>query len=197
MAANDPDIAPDTKDWTWVLETACPECGFDTRRVTPADIPDVVRANAGRWPAVLNRPDAGQRPSAGVWSPLEYGAHVRDVFEVFTARLKRMLSETDPLFDNWDQDATALDDDYRSQDPAEVAEQLTDAADRAAAAFAAVPDGAWGRTARRTDGAQFTVQTLGRYFVHDPEHHLWDVSGVTAWRPAGEPPATAMGVERQ
>lgn len=22
-------IVPDTKDWTWVLERACPECGFD------------------------------------------------------------------------------------------------------------------------------------------------------------------------
>ncbi|HEY5013683.1 MAG TPA: DinB family protein, partial [Acidimicrobiia bacterium] len=22
-------ITPDTKDWTWVLERPCPECGFD------------------------------------------------------------------------------------------------------------------------------------------------------------------------
>ena len=22
-------ITPDTKDWTWVLERTCPECGFD------------------------------------------------------------------------------------------------------------------------------------------------------------------------
>jgi len=22
-------IMPDTKDWTWVLRRACPECGFD------------------------------------------------------------------------------------------------------------------------------------------------------------------------
>lgn len=195
MAASDPDIAPDTKDWTWVLESSCPECGFDTRRVTPADIPDVVRANAAGWPPVLNRADAAVRRSAGVWSPLEYGCHVRDVFEVFTARLQRMLSETDPLFDNWDQDATALEDDYRTQNPGQVAEQLTEAAERAAAAFAAVPDTDWQRTARRTDGAHFTVETLGRYFVHDPEHHLWDVSGTTAWSPPDG--TSAAAVQRQ
>ena len=22
-------ITPDTKDWTWVLERPCPECGFE------------------------------------------------------------------------------------------------------------------------------------------------------------------------
>jgi hypothetical protein len=26
-------IVPDTKDWTWVLERPCPECGFDASGV--------------------------------------------------------------------------------------------------------------------------------------------------------------------
>ena len=26
-------ITPDDKDWTWVLERPCPECGFDTRTI--------------------------------------------------------------------------------------------------------------------------------------------------------------------
>jgi hypothetical protein len=29
MSAAPDAITPDTKDWTWVLERACPECGFD------------------------------------------------------------------------------------------------------------------------------------------------------------------------
>jgi hypothetical protein len=174
---SDPDITPDTKDWTWVLERACPECGFDTRLVAPRDLAEVVRANAAAWQAVLLRPDVDARPSPGVWSPLEYACHVRDVFRVFTRRLELMLTQDDPLFENWDQDATALEYDYRSQQPAQVADELTHAGAAAAAAFAAVPDDAWTRTGRRSDGARFTVETLGRYFVHDPVHHLWDVGG--------------------
>jgi uncharacterized protein YfaQ (DUF2300 family) len=27
------------------------------------------------------------------------------------------------------------------------------------------------------DGANFTVTTFARYFVHDPVHHRWDVTG--------------------
>ena len=33
----------------------------------------------------------------------------------------------------------------------------------------------WDRTGRRSDGAVFTVETLGLYCLHDPVHHLWDV----------------------
>jgi len=32
------------------------------------------------------------------------------------------------------------------------------------------------RTGRRSDGAEFTVDTFARYFVHDPIHHLHDVA---------------------
>jgi hypothetical protein len=183
VTPSDPDITPDTKDWTWVLDVACPECGFDTRRVGAADIEDVVAANASAWPEVLARADAAVRPRPGVWSPLEYACHVRDVFDIFTRRLELMLTEDDPLFDNWDQDATAIEADYAAQDPTQVAGELTTTAARAVAAFASVPQDAWSRSGRRSDGARFTVETLGRYFVHDPEHHLWDVRGSTAWTP--------------
>ena len=32
-------IEPDTKDWTWVLERPCPECGFDASSVSFDDVP--------------------------------------------------------------------------------------------------------------------------------------------------------------
>ena len=37
------------------------------------------------------------------------------------------------------------------------------------------------RTGLRSDGAHFTVDSFARYFLHDIEHHLWDVTA----RPAG------------
>ncbi|WP_199858872.1 hypothetical protein [Frigoribacterium sp. CFBP 8751] len=42
-------------------------------------------------------------------------------------------------------------------------------------AFEAVPDDHLGRTGLRSDGSAFTVDSLARYFVHDPVHHLHDV----------------------
>jgi hypothetical protein len=88
-----------------------------------------------------------------------------------------MLTEDDPAYENWDQDATALADDYASHDPRTVAVELRDEAGAIAAAFDAVPDGSWERTGRRSDGARFTVATLSRYLMHDPIHHLYDVTG--------------------
>jgi len=41
----------------------------------------------------------------------------------------------------------------------------------------------WARTGRRGDGASFTVETFARYFVHDPVHHLYDVTGVRYAQP--------------
>jgi hypothetical protein len=43
--------------------------------------------------------------------------------------------------------------------------------------FAGVTGGQWQRTGRRSDGASFTVETFTRYFIHDPVHHLHDVTG--------------------
>jgi hypothetical protein len=170
-------ITPDTKNWTWVLEAPCPQCGFDASTFSERDVAGLVRANAAQWPAVLERPDVAVRPDDSTWSPLEYAAHVRDVFRIFVTRVELMLTEDDPAFANWDQDQTAVEQRYGEQDPAVVSAELLAAAEAIATTFETVPDDAWGRTGIRGDGAQFTVTTLVKYFVHDPTHHLWDVRG--------------------
>jgi DinB superfamily len=170
-------IRPDTKDWTWVLERACPECGFDTRTVTRRGLPGMLKENAATWQRVLS--DKGEaasaRPSPDRWSTLEYACHVRDVFRRFDERLQLMLSTEGPTFAHWDQDATAVDDRYNEQSPREVATQLVAAAASTADRFSVVTDSQWERDGTRSDGAHFTVETLGRYLMHDPVHHLHDV----------------------
>lgn len=169
------EIEPDGKDWTWVLERPCAECGLDTRTVDPADVGRITRATAADWAAVLRgRADVRARPAPAVWSPLEYGAHVRDVNRIYAERLRLMETEDDPLFPNWDQDATAVAERYGEQDPLVVADELVAAADRLAAGFDAVTD--WSRPGRRSDGAHFTTATFARYYVHDPVHHYRDVT---------------------
>jgi hypothetical protein len=170
-------ITPDTKDWTWVLERPCTECGFTAATLSYDEIPDLIRHNAAAWAPVLARQGVAERPDENTWSALEYAAHVRDVFRIFHTRLGLMLTEPDPPFANWDQDATAVAERYNEQDPRVVAAELTQAAATVADAFAAVPPGDRERTGRRSDGARFTVTTLAQYFIHDPTHHLHDVQG--------------------
>lgn len=169
-------IIPDDKDWTWVLERPCPECGFDPSTVDARAVADGLRSVAAEWPALLAHPAATSRPTDSQWSALEYACHVRDAFRIFDERLARMLREADPTFANWDQDETALAERYAEQDPSVVATELLDAARAVAARFDAVDSTEWNRTGGRSDGARFTVESLGRYLLHDPLHHVWDVA---------------------
>ncbi|MEZ5227828.1 MAG: DinB family protein [Acidimicrobiales bacterium] len=152
-----------------------PRLRLRRRRARRTKTGDAVRANAATWAEVLRRADATQRPDPTTWSPLEYACHVRDVFRLFSTRLALMLNEDDPLFANWDQDATAVAERYGEQDPAVVSAELVAAADTVAAGFDAVAGDQWQRVGRRSDGAAFTVDSFARYFLHDPEHHLADV----------------------
>ena len=173
-------IAPDDKDWTWVIQRPCPDCGFDAAEVAREDLaPRLESANAA-WVRLLHGDDLATRPDEATWSTLEYGCHVRDVHRVYAGRLQRMLAEDDPRYENWDQDATALEDRYAEQDPGAVADELRAVGADVEALFAAVVGNQWQRPGRRSDGASFTVESIGRYYLHDIEHHLWDVTGSRA-----------------
>lgn len=169
-------IIPDTKDWTWVLESQCPQCEFDANVLSLADVAELLRTNASRWERVLERADARIRPDENTWSPLEYGAHVRDVHLVFRERGELMLARDTPKLADWDQNAAAADGRYSELDPGEIIEAIDKAAEASARFFDGIPVDARDRDATRSDGALFTVETLARYYAHDIVHHLWDVT---------------------
>ena len=171
------DIVPDTKNWTWVLERPCPDCGYNGPSFDVAASGATLRDLATRWQQVLQRDDVTQRPRPDKWSGLEYSCHVRDVFRLFDMRLTLMLTEDDPEFQNWDQDEAAITDDYAHQNATTVAAQLRSAAEALADRFDSVSPDQWSRRGLRSDGSSFTVETLSRYLIHDPVHHLWDVQG--------------------
>lgn len=173
-------IEPDTKDWTWVLERPCAECGFRPDDVGTGDLAAGIRANARTWEVVLSGTAAAERPSPTTWSPLEYACHVRDVHRIFDVRVGLMLDEDDPSFPNWDQDETAVAERYGEQDPATVSAELLEAAEAVAARYESVPADAWGRCGFRSNGSAFTVESIGRYHLHDLVHHAWDVRDAVA-----------------
>ena len=60
-------ITPDTKDWTWVLQRPCPECGFDTQGFPVEAVPGMIMANVAAW-----QPTPVTVPSGPVWKvPLD------------------------------------------------------------------------------------------------------------------------------
>ena len=114
-------IVPDDKDWTWVLLRPCPECGFDARRGARVHR-TAAAANAYVGSAFWNGPptssSAGRRMIAGRHS----GTPATFVTcAALPHRLGLMLREDDPLYPNWDQDLTAVEERYIEQDPATVA----------------------------------------------------------------------------
>jgi SAM-dependent methyltransferase len=91
-----------------------------------------------------------------------------------------MLTEDEPRFANWDQDETAVTERYGEQDPTVVSAELLDAAASVAERYESVPPDAWSRRGLRSDGSEFTVESLGRYHLHDIVHHQYDVRAAVA-----------------
>ncbi|WP_309647256.1 class I SAM-dependent methyltransferase [Nocardioides sp.] len=172
-----PPPTSDTKDRTWVLDEACPECGFDAAAVERGPLAETVRSNAEAFAMALRAPHPTRRRHDVTWSTLEYACHVRDVHRIFDERVRLMLDHDEPLFVDWDQDETARAERYDLQDPAEVALALVEAADAVATTYDGVPAGAWGRRGLRSNGSEFTVDSIARYHLHDVVHHLHDVAG--------------------
>lgn len=175
MTENDDAIEPDTKDWTWVITQSCDECGFDPSAVDPTEVPGQIRRNAAVWAGALEAPGVHTRPRPSIWSPLEYGCHVRDVHRTFDRRVRLMLTTDVPVFPNWDQDETAVADDYASQDPATVADEVLHAAGIVADTYDGVAADAWSRRGLRSNGSEFTVASIAVYHLHDVVHHTFDI----------------------
>jgi hypothetical protein len=165
---------PEDRDWTFVTTVGCTECGFVP--FDPTLAADRLRATLPRWGAALSSPTVRARPAPTTWSPLEYACHVRDVNTTMDGRLKLMLAEDGARFENWDQDAAAVEGRYWEQDPSVVGEELAVATEKAAATLDSVSEDDWQRRGFRSNGSEFTVGTLAVYFVHDVEHHLRDVA---------------------
>lgn len=177
MAEVDP-VTPDEKDWTWTLTRRCEECGLSAGEIDPPTVGQRAWVAAEEWVQILREhPAVEARPAPGVWSPLEYAGHVRDVYRVFDGRLQQMLIEDDPMFANWNQDETAVLQGYAEADPEVVGAELEAAAATLLGRIQQLDSADFPRSGRRSNGSVFTVATLLQYFLHDVVHHLWDVTG--------------------
>lgn len=168
-------IVPDQKNWTFVLDSLCPECEYDVRSVSLRDVIEQLSHGVERYVKVLDRPQARVRTNPARWSDQEYVTHVAHMLVIMNQRLDLMLTKDEPTFPNWDQDLAAEQGNYNALEPMDVISQLREAAKNYANKLDAIPASSYSRRGLRSNGSAFTVQTLNQYAWHDFVHHLWDL----------------------
>jgi S-DNA-T family DNA segregation ATPase FtsK/SpoIIIE len=104
----------------------CHQCGFSYGDTTPAKAAARIARSSGAVAGLLRAPSArlAVRPGPAVWSPLEYGCHLRDVHLVQRDRLVRALVEDDPHFPPMYRDERVGLARYAGEDPGRAADGL-------------------------------------------------------------------------
>lgn len=126
----------------------CAECDYTYDDLPLADVPATLPRYATSYRRLLTSAPPDQlrrRPAPDVWSPLEYGCHVRDVLRVQHARLEQALTSDQPTFAPMD--VAALDD----------------------AGWERTAVYNWPTPAVRT------MAWVARHTVHECRHHLMDI----------------------
>jgi S-DNA-T family DNA segregation ATPase FtsK/SpoIIIE len=184
LAAPPAPFAPGVRMFEFVgfdtLTDRCPECGFVydleheaivTRLVSDAD---AFTAHLG----ALDDHAVRRRPSADVWSPLEYACHVRDMLRVQTDRVDLVAREHEPELVPMGRDERAVDERYNDQDPSTVHAALLEAAHDLSARLDDLDDAGWSRVAiyNYPVRARRTIEWIGNHTVHELQHHAHDIT---------------------
>ena len=159
----------------------CPSCDFAYSRVDVAAavaginiVPDAVATRV----AALPGPALRWRPEPGVWSVLEYTAHVRDVYATFLIRLHRARTEDHPALDPMFNDLRAERLRYNDLALDAVLHELALAASGFCEEVADTADDEWGRRVRRLPDEDRTALWLVRHAMHEGVHHVRDIERI-------------------
>jgi hypothetical protein len=162
----------------------CEECGFEYESVSPEEAATKLRSFGKRYRAPLTRFLPGEdgetllreRHSPDAWSALEYAAHARDAIRFNTYLAKRALTEDSPELPWPNPDKVVAEERYNETlDPAAVADELADRAEKAAGLIEEADTASWSRTATFGPAGEFTALWFARNAVHEGHHHLLDV----------------------
>ncbi len=162
------------------LDDGCPECGF-SYGLARAEITPRLRSNARAFVKKFESLDevaVRSRPAPGVWSPLEYACHMRDVLRVQTERILLAQQEVDPVFVPMGRDERVVEDRYNEQDPAQVRGELLSSAEALASVLDGFDAGCWERTGvyNYPEPALRPVEWIAIHTTHELVHHRGDLT---------------------
>jgi hypothetical protein len=119
------------------------------------------------------------RPRKGSWSPLEYTAHVRDVYALFDRRIQAILKTPGSELEIIDHNIAVAEGGYNRLAAPALAGELVVRADRLAATLQKVRPWQWSLRGFRGDESR-TIEEIAKRAVHEGRHHLMDVERMAA-----------------
>ena len=156
----------------------CSECGFEYELADAPEAGASIIVGAAALGAVLTSGgEVRTRREPDVWSPLEYGCHVRDVLLVQRERVIAARVLDCPTFHPMGRDERIEYDGYAAQQPDRVARQLDDAAFMFANVLARLSPADWERSVMYNYPTLFerSLRWVAVHTVHEVRHHLLDV----------------------
>jgi DinB superfamily len=155
----------------------CAECGFTYDLDLASESGSGIRAGAAEFGTLLTG-DAGvrERPKPEVWSVLEYACHLRDVLLVQRERVLLARRIDQPTPEQMGRDERVEHDGYAEQAPADVARQLTDAAQLFAHVLSRLGPADWDRTLvyHYPEPTVRPLRWVAVHTLHEVRHHLLD-----------------------
>jgi hypothetical protein len=159
----------------------CEECGFDYYLDGATGAGAAMTAGVAALAQTLTsgEPDLATRRRPELWSPLEYGCHLRDVLLVQRERALLARRSERPSLPPMGRDERVEHDGYAAQDPADVARQLVDAVKLFTNVLSRLGDDDWERTVIYNYPApqERSLRWLAMHTLHEVRHHLLDVEG--------------------
>lgn len=156
----------------------CEECDFEYDLAQASNAAISIVADAADFAAMISGSgdDVRTRREPAVWSALEYGCHLRDVLLVQRERVLTARRRRRPSFEPMGRDERVDHDGYAQQEPADVADQLTMAAQLFANDLERLGRDDWDRIVlynypRRTERS---LRWVAVHTVHEVRHHLLD-----------------------
>jgi hypothetical protein len=169
--------------WSRIQEESCPQCGLNPAGMDQDSLGERVVELGGKWRVFLVEADDDylrHSPEPGVFSPMQYGAHVSGTLRVAGDRLQLGLEQdapTVPMFNPGQDEWTS----YNELDVGELAGELEANARRVADILDGMDASDWSRTVVNDRGqygvVTFTLIGIGRNVVHESHHHLLDAEG--------------------
>jgi len=170
----------------------CGLCEFRYTDISPALAATEIRGYPDAYRGALDGVDETalrRRPEPRTWSMLEYACHVRDVYAVYTDRVRRALAEHNPVLEPMYNQQRAERDGYNRRLPSQVLDALEINVGIFLEQLATIDGTRWTRTVTRLPGETRTVLWLVRQAAHEGRHHLRDIESIRA---AGCAPASGQ-----
>lgn len=156
----------------------CKECGFDYDLAQAPDAAAAIAAGATEFASMLTGGgvDVRTRRDPAVWSPQEYGCHLRDMLLVQRERVLAARRRYRPSFEPMGRDERVDHDGYAQQKPDAVASQLTMAAQLFAGVLDRLGPDDWDRGVvyNYPYQSERSLRWVAVHTVHEVRHHLLD-----------------------